>query len=65
MKPSGVIVGLAALIAVLALIAAGAGLFWQEAGSPLTFTTLRGQTVELYGRYLTVSQLLAGVSFSI
>ncbi|NTW04447.1 MAG: hypothetical protein HGA19_24820 [Oscillochloris sp.] len=50
MKPSGVIVGLAALIAVLALIAAGAGLFWQEAGGPLTFTTLRGQTVELYGR---------------
>lgn len=52
MKPSPTIVGLAALIAALALIAAGAGLFWHDAGSPFRFTTLRGQTVELYGRGL-------------
>jgi hypothetical protein len=52
MKPSCTVVGLAALIAVLALIAAGTGLFWQDAGSPFTFTTLRGQTVEMYGQGL-------------
>ncbi len=52
MKPSRIVVGLAALIAALALIAAGSGLFWQAAGSPFMFTTLRGQTVEMYGRGL-------------
>jgi hypothetical protein len=52
MKPSRAVVGLAALIAALALIAAGTGLFWQNVGSPFTFTTLRGQTVETYGRGL-------------
>ena len=52
MKPSGAVVGLAALIAALALIAAGVGLFWQDAGRPFTFTTLRGQTVAMYGRGL-------------
>ena len=52
MKRSRAVVGLAALIAALALIAAGTGLFWQDAGSPFTFTTLRGQTVEMYGRGL-------------
>src|SRR5581483_5774736 len=50
MKPSRAVVGLAALIAALALIAAGVGLFWQDAGSPFTFTTLWGQTVAMYGR---------------
>lgn len=52
MKPSPTIVGLATLIAALALIAAGAGLFWHDAGSSYRFTTPRGQTVELYGRGL-------------
>ncbi|MBX0330536.1 hypothetical protein K2Z83_23040 [Oscillochloris sp. ZM17-4] len=52
MKPSSIIIGLAALIAALALIAAGAGLFWQAGGSPFTVTTLRGQTVTMYGQGL-------------
>ena len=40
------------LIGVLALIAAGVGLSWQPVaeGSPFSFTTLRGQTVEIYGQ---------------
>jgi hypothetical protein len=52
MKPSHAVVGLAALIMALALIAAGTGLFWQDAGRPFTFTTLHGQTVEMYGQGL-------------
>ena len=36
----------------LALIAAGVGLFWQDGGGSSSFTTLRGQTVETYGRGL-------------
>jgi hypothetical protein len=38
------------LIATLALIAAGAGLFWQGGGSPHAFTTLYGETVQIYGQ---------------
>ncbi len=45
MKPSNTVTRLAALIVILALAAAGAGLFWQDGGSPFTFTTLRGETV--------------------
>ncbi len=40
---------LVALIAVLALIAAGLGVFWQGGGSPSQFTTLRGETVTIHG----------------
>jgi hypothetical protein len=40
------------LIAVLALVTAGAGLFWQNGGSPYTFATLYGETVEIYGQGL-------------
>lgn len=47
-----IVVILSALIAVLALIAAGAGLFWQGGSGTSTFTTLHGQTVELSGRGL-------------
>jgi hypothetical protein len=36
----------------LALITAGVGLFWQDGGGSSSFTTLRGQTVETYGRGL-------------
>ncbi len=47
------------LIGLLALIAAGAGLFWQTAGQPYPFTSHRGETVMLLGhglyRYDTVS----------
>jgi hypothetical protein len=43
LKPSRTVIG-------LTLIAAGTGLFWQDGGSPFTFTTLRGQTVAIYGQ---------------
>ena len=51
-RPSNAVVWLSALIAVLALVAAGAGLFWPGREGPSSYTTLRGQTVELYGRGL-------------
>jgi hypothetical protein len=40
------------LIAALALVAAGTGLLWTTDGGPLTATSVRGETVELYGRGL-------------
>lgn len=43
---------LAWLIAALALIAAGVGLFWQEGDDSVFVITARGETVELYGRGL-------------
>jgi len=52
MKLSKAGVWLSALIAVLALVAASIGLFWQDAGSPFSFTTLRGETVQIYGQGL-------------
>ena len=52
MKPSKALVNLSALIAVLALVATAAGLFWQDGGSSFSFTTLRGQTVQIYGQGL-------------
>jgi hypothetical protein len=52
MKTSTVLVWLATLVAVLALVAAGAGLFWPGGGGPFTFTTLRGESVQIYGQGL-------------
>lgn len=52
MKPSHTIIGLSALIAMLALIAASTGLFWQDGGQPFIFTSLRGQPVQIYGQGL-------------
>lgn len=52
MKTSNAVIGLSALIAVLALIAAGAGLLWQGGDGPYSFTTLRGETAEIYGQGL-------------
>ena len=47
------------LLAVLALVAAAAGVFWQTAGQPYAFTSMRGETVSLLGhglyRFDTVS----------
>lgn len=40
------------LIALLVLVAAGAGLFWQNPGSPYTYQTLLGETVQIYGQGL-------------
>lgn len=56
---SKTIVTLSLLIAVFAAAAAGAGVFGQGEGSPVPFTTLRGETVMLQGhgfyQYDTVS----------
>jgi hypothetical protein len=38
------------LVAVLTVITAGAGLFWQNEGSSYRFTTLNGENVEIYGQ---------------
>ncbi|WP_052519184.1 hypothetical protein [Archangium violaceum] len=51
-KTSSAVLWLSALIVVLASVSAGLGLFWQEGKGPLTFTTLRGHTVQMYGRGL-------------
>jgi hypothetical protein len=50
MKISKHLIWLCWLIALFIIIYAGLGLFWQNGGSSTTFTTLRGQTVDIYGR---------------
>jgi hypothetical protein len=51
-KTSKVLVGLSLVTAVLAAIAAAAGLGWPEAGESFSFLTARGQTVVLHGQGL-------------
>ena len=48
MKISNTLTWLVALIVALALVAASAGLFWQDGGKPFLFTTLPGETVQIY-----------------
>jgi hypothetical protein len=49
---------------VLALVATGIGLFWRGAGSPFSFTTLRGETVQMYGQGLyRYNSLFTGAGF--
>jgi hypothetical protein len=52
MKTSKAVIWLSSLIVVLALVAAGIGLFWQDGASPFSFMTLRGQIVQIYGQGL-------------
>jgi hypothetical protein len=52
MKPSRTVVWLSWLIAALALVAASMGLVYQNGGSAFAITTLRGETVEMYGQGL-------------
>jgi len=52
MRASTSLTWLSIVIIVLSLVTAGAGLFWQDAGSPYPFKTLRGQTVEIFGQGL-------------
>jgi hypothetical protein len=52
MKPSRIVIWLIWLIAVLALVAAGIGLFYQDGGHAFSFTTLHGQSVQIYGQGL-------------
>lgn len=52
MRRSHALIRLSWLVAVLALIGAGAGLLWRDGGSPFAFTTLHGQTVRIAGQGL-------------
>jgi len=49
MKPNTIGIRLALIIIPLALLAAGAGIFWQGTGEPYPFDTLRGETVMIRG----------------
>ena len=51
-KPTNIVIRLALLIIPLALLAAGAGLFWQGTGKSPSFRTLRSETVMLQGHGL-------------
>lgn len=52
MTSSNTLIALSALVAVLAAFAAGTGLFYRSPGEPYTFTTLRGQDVQIYAQGL-------------
>jgi hypothetical protein len=52
MKQQKALYWLIPLIAILALVSAGAGLFWRSQGSPYTFSTLYGESVQIYGQGL-------------
>ena len=49
MKNNPVLSWLVPLVGILALAAAAAGLFWQNPGSPFTFTSLQGRAVLMQG----------------
>lgn len=52
MRVSKILVGLAWLIVLLALVAAATGLIYQGEGNSFSFTTVRGDTAEIYGQGL-------------
>jgi hypothetical protein len=41
---------LSVVVVLLAIMAAGAGLFWRSSGEPFAFTTLRDQAVQIYNQ---------------
>ena len=59
MKNAKNLLALTVLIGALAMLAAGAGLFWQSQGQPYSFTNFRGEVVTISGhglyRYDTVN----------
>ena len=52
MNHNNIVIRLAFIIIPLALLAAGAGVFWQGTGEPYPFETLRGETVMIRGHGL-------------
>lgn len=52
MRVSTVFVVLSSLVALLAAIAAATGLFLRNGGEPFLFSTLRGQSAQIYGQGL-------------
>lgn len=64
MKQSSTLAWLVLWVGLLAFIATSAGLFWPAEGEPFTFTTLHGQTVQMYGQGLYRNDsLLIGSGF--
>ncbi len=49
---ANLITGLSLAIIILSFVAASIGLFWQDDGQSFPFTTLQGQTVQIYGQGL-------------
>jgi hypothetical protein len=63
-QPSRAVVRLSSLIVALALVAAGTGLFSGDGGGQSSYTTLRGETAQLYGQGLyRYDTLLIGSGF--
>lgn len=52
MKTSNFVIVLSILVAVLSAFVAAMGLFLKNTGTPFSFTTLRGQIVQIYGQGL-------------
>jgi len=52
MKGSKALIILSISLVFLAVIAAGVGLFWSGMGSPFSFTTVHGETLQIYGHGL-------------
>lgn len=52
MNTSIIVIALSLLVALLAIIAAGVGLFGRGKGNPYAFTSLRGQEVQIFGKGL-------------
>jgi hypothetical protein len=46
------ITGLSCAIAIVSLVTASIGLFWQDSEQSFPFTTLQGQTIQIYGQGL-------------
>jgi hypothetical protein len=64
MKPYSALNWLVPLIALAGLISSGLGLFWQSGGGPFPFTTLYGDTVQMYGRGMySGDTLMIGAGF--
>jgi len=62
LQTSKTLLVLVALIAVLALVAAGTGVLWQGSGSPYPFTTLRGETAMIQGHGLYQYDIVSGAA---
>lgn len=62
MNTKKTLIFLSVLIAVLALIAAGAGVFIPGEGDPFPFTTLRGETVMMHGRGIYANESVSGAA---
>lgn len=64
MKISKPLVWLVALIVVLSIVASGIGLLYQDDGTAFKFTSVRGETVTLYGQGLYRYEIMRdGVGF--